>query len=178
MDIIDLIKTDSSRAITDIAVELMGTDEKIFARLISISIEEKVPLCWRAARVIDLACEKHKYLFESYINTIINSFDKFKSDGQKRIYLRIISRYRLNQAIHEAAKLINICLDYLTYSQESIAVKAFAMEIIYNISKDEPDLQNELMLIIEDRMQFYSAGLKSKGRRILKDLQIMQSANY
>jgi hypothetical protein len=42
--------------------------------------------------------------------------------------------------------------------------------VLANIAKDEPDLKNELRLMIEHRMQWESAAFKARGKMVLKQL--------
>ncbi len=51
------------------------------------------------------------------------------------------------------------------------AVKAFAMQILCNICEKEPELANELMMIIEDQIPHSSIGFKNRGTKILKLLR-------
>jgi hypothetical protein len=53
---------------------------------------------------------------------------------------------------------------------EPIAVKVFAMTMLANICKKVPELKNELKLIIEDQMPYGSAGFRSRGGKILRQL--------
>ena len=45
------------------------------------------------------------------------------------------------------------------------------MDIAYNIASDIPELKEELALVINDQMEFNSAGFKSRGKRILKKIK-------
>lgn len=44
------------------------------------------------------------------------------------------------------------------------------MTILHNLSKEHPDLKNELRVAIEEQMPYASAGFKSRGNKILKAL--------
>jgi hypothetical protein len=45
------------------------------------------------------------------------------------------------------------------------------MTVCANICKDIPELKEELILAIEDQLEFGSAGIVSRGRKIIKELQ-------
>ena len=45
------------------------------------------------------------------------------------------------------------------------------MTVLYNLCKKEPDLANELRILIEEQMLYGTAGFKSRGKRILKELK-------
>jgi len=45
------------------------------------------------------------------------------------------------------------------------------MTVIYNLTEQLPDLARELRLLIEDQYDLGSAGFKSRGKKVLKQLQ-------
>ncbi len=68
----------------------------------------------------------------------------------------------------------DICFRLLNDGKEPIAVKVFAMTVIFNIVKKYPELNEELKISIEEQMPFASAGFKSRGNKILKALLKME----
>jgi hypothetical protein len=55
---------------------------------------------------------------------------------------------------------------------EAIAVRAFSMTVLFNISKKEPDLKNELKLILAELVNSDSAAIKNRAKHILKEIDI------
>ena len=43
-----------------------------------------------------------------------------------------------------------MCFRFVLSSFESVATRVYSMEILYNITKHEPDLKNELILVLEE----------------------------
>ncbi len=64
-----------------------------------------------------------------------------------------------------------LCFNFLNSGQESIAVKANAMTVLFNIVKKYPDLKEELKITIEEQLPFGSTGFKNRGSKILKALK-------
>ncbi|MCK5279227.1 MAG: hypothetical protein KAQ62_19445, partial [Cyclobacteriaceae bacterium] len=58
----------------------------------------------------------------------------------------------------------------LNSGKEPVAVKVFAMTVLFNIVQVYPELSEELEISIEEQMPFCSAGFKSRGRKVLKAL--------
>ena len=54
---------------------------------------------------------------------------------------------------------------------EPIAVKVFAMTVAANICKHEPELKNELQLVIEDQLENASAGFRARAKKVFKQLR-------
>ena len=59
----------------------------------------------------------------------------------------------------------------LNSPNEPIAVKAFSMTVIFNLSKKYPDIVPELKASIEYLMPNASAGIKSRSNKILRAIQ-------
>jgi hypothetical protein len=53
-------------------------------------------------------------------------------------------------------------------SEQAIAIRAFAMGVIYSISKEYDELKNELKLVLEDLYTVGSSGLENRRKNILK----------
>ncbi len=67
--------------------------------------------------------------------------------------------------------ILDSCFKLLNSSDEPIAVKAFSMTVIFNLSKKYPDIIPELKVSIETLMPNASSGVKNRGKKILKAIQ-------
>ena len=96
-------------------------------------------------------------------------------DAVKRNTIRTLQDiYIPDHLLGEATDILfNIMMD----RNEPIANKVFTMTTLYNICKREPDLANELKIIIEDQMPYGSAGFKSRGLKTLKKLEALIEKN-
>jgi len=65
---------------------------------------------------------------------------------------------------------MNSCFSFIESVSTPVAIKAFSLTTLYNLSKSYPEIKNELKLIIEERWDDETAAFKSRGRRILKQL--------
>ena len=64
----------------------------------------------------------------------------------------------------------NICFDFLISKEIPVAIKAFSMTVLANIAQKEPDLKNEIISTIQIMLPYGSAGIQSRGRKVLKQL--------
>lgn len=174
-DLIKLLSVDSSRAIADMVKEKVGNNPVSFDKLLDISLTTKPPICWRAARVIDLCSQIHNELFIPYVELIVNKLIKFDNSSMKRIYLHVLLSYTAFIKSEQVAQLINVCFNWLNSEQEAIAVRVYSMYLLSKIAEKEPDIQNELLLILEDKMPYFtSGGLISATRKTIRKIQKMQ----
>ena len=66
--------------------------------------------------------------------------------------------------------MVNLCFDYIFSPVEKPAVKASSLTILANLSKEYPDIKQELKTIIEDRWNVETAAFRARGKKILKSL--------
>ena len=61
---------------------------------------------------------------------------------------------------------------YLEDPSVSIAVRAFSIRVLGKICKKEPDLKEELRILLEDMLEFEKApGIITSGRDVLKQIR-------
>ena len=64
----------------------------------------------------------------------------------------------------------NVCFKILLSNKEEVAQQAYAMSVLYNIAKKEPELKNEIKLVIEDMLPHGSPAILARGKRVLAQL--------
>jgi hypothetical protein len=63
--------------------------------------------------------------------------------------------------------VVNAAFDILQSAHGSIAAKAFAMTVIAEIARKEPDLKNELLIVLDEILANpSSAGIRSRAQRV------------
>ena len=174
----DLLMVETSRRNTDLVADLILQKHDLFGLLIKIFLKNEDPVSRRAAWVADKVTEKMPELLPSCTGLIIENLAGFSHDGMKRQSLRMLTRADLTP--DQMGSLINLCFDWLTNLNESVAVKVYSMDILYRISQSEPDLKQELAESIEWRIGEEKPGYQSKGRKILKKLyaELNSSSKY
>ncbi len=67
-------------------------------------------------------------------------------------------------------EVVTLCFDYLMNPSAPTAIHAYAMGILLHISREEPDLRNEMRAVIERLVPVGSAGVAARARRVLSRL--------
>ncbi len=168
MNIEDALKSDSSRVLADMTAKAVVENPEQFETLIDLSFTRKSPISWRAARVADLCTELQPDIVLPYLSVLTERFPEMKCDSLRRSYSRLLIKFTDNIPEEHLVKIIDKCSEWIMSQDVAVAVKANCMQILYNISEKIPELKNELILIIEDQMPIGTAGLKSKGKTLLK----------
>jgi hypothetical protein len=124
---------------------------------------------WRATWLMDKVYDVDPNLVRPYIPKMIALIPELEDESKQRQYLKLISCELLPQDI--SGEFISRCFDLLINATTAVAVKVHAMQILYNFSFIEPDIKNELALILEEQMEHGTAGFCSRARKLLKKLK-------
>jgi 8-oxo-dGTP diphosphatase len=145
----------------------------IFRKLLEYSYSEDQKLAFHASWTLSKACDKYPEMIEPFLPKIVESLGKFNNESTLRSFLRILSLCDIDKL---NSKQQGILADYsfaaLNSAASAIAIKAYSMEILYRLSLIYPDLVPELVASINKVLEYKSAGITSRGRQILKKLDI------
>lgn len=155
-------------------VHWIGTDQDRFDQLVDLLIHGEKVESQRAAWVFHHSAEAHPELVRPHFKSLLDHLRPPVSDSVKRGILRALGQQELPEAFMGIAA--DYCFDFLPDPKETIAVRVYAMNILWNICQKEPDLSEELALLIEDQLPYWSAGLKSRGKKILKWIKDMKKS--
>lgn len=169
---LESILSDSSRSLADYVTATVGNDPQLFTRLYDLSMQQKRQVSMRAARVMDFACERHPELIRPFLKKIIRDLPGLKDDSVKRIFMHILIRHSWVEEERLMGRMVDTLFRWLQDEAQPIAIKAYAMVILENITLLHPDLKNELALVIEEALPYWtSAGLQVQGKRTIRNLR-------
>lgn len=143
----------------------------IFLKLLEYSISPDKKLAFHSSWTLSKACDKFPELIYPYLSQIVESLDKIDNESALRSFLRILSFSdlgKLNKGQH--GLLADFCFNVLKSGFSAIAVKAYSMEILYQLSLIYPEFANELSASILILLEDASAGIAARGRIVLKKL--------
>ena len=169
MDLRSLLADMPSSTEKDLLVEEVIQSQAHFNTLVDLALHEKDPVAWRAAWVLDGSDEKKHGLARKHISAIVSALPQLESKGTLRSLLRLLSRHRIPE--RDQGLLIDLCFSYLVSEQYPVAVKAHAMQIIYHHVLLYPELKKELITVLRDQADNNSVGFKSRGNRLIKQME-------
>lgn len=147
---------------------VIGSSPEMYRDLMNIALSQELPVCWRAAWIMDHLSELHPSLPEKYIEQLWRKIPD-QPDGVKRSILRMLCRYEIPEEQQGIAT--DMCLDWLLKESVPVAIKVFSMEILLNITRVYPELKEEFITILEDQMPNNSAGYKARAVKIIKAME-------
>ncbi len=143
----------------------------IFMKLFEYSLSADTKLAFHSSWAMTKVCDKYPDIIYPYLPDMIASLNNLNNESVLRSFLRIISLSKIekiNNSLHGI--LADFCFNMLKSGFSAIAVKAYSMEILYNLVVIYPELLNELTATINILEGDGSAGIIARGRMILKKL--------
>ncbi len=172
MDLKSEILRRHSKAHTMKIVHQIGNDSDRFGELVDLTLEGEAPYPQRASWVMRYCVEAHPSLILPHLKNLVKNLDQPIHDAVKRNTIKSLTYIEVPESLW--GEVADICFRLLASPQETVAVRVFAIEVLYEICKKVPELSGELKLVIEEHFQHGTAGFRSKARKILKDLAKLQ----
>lgn len=169
MDLRTAILKEHSKSQTLKIVDYIGESQELFDELITLFLADEYRVTQRAAWVLSHCAEARPQLMAPHLETLVMNLKKSNlHDAVVRNSVKILSELEIPETLQGHA--LDICFDYLLSQKLPVAIKVHAMQVVFNVSKNEPDLLQELKMVIEEQLPFGSAGFKSRGKRILQGI--------
>lgn len=169
MDLQKALLKDHSKAQASQIADYVGHNRALFKQLVYIYLAGPYGITQRAAWPISICVERHPELAIPHLKTILKHLNKVGiHNAVKRNTMRLLQFVDIPKPYH--GRVADICFRYLHDKKAAIAVKACSMTVLTHIVKQEPELGQELRIIIEDRLPYSSPGFAARARKVLKDL--------
>lgn len=168
--ITELLSTDSSRAVADMAVLAVGNDQAAFDVVFDLCINRPYPVNMRAARVLALSSEKHPELIIPYLGMITGLIISKTTGGVKRGLMKIIIDCVDINDIPDSGLLVDHCFKLILDSEQEYALRVYAMEIVFKTCRIVPDLKFELRQTLEMIEEDSPPSIRARAGMILKKL--------
>lgn len=140
---------DSSKQLIIISMKMCEEKPELFHPLLELAFAQNSKQSQRASRVVYYLIEKRPDLFGKYIDEIFSNLEKIKDESIKFCFLKIFTVCKLTEDEEKLGLLTKICFDSVEAKVERIAIKVYAIDILYRISQIYPDLKYELFYLLE-----------------------------
>jgi hypothetical protein len=169
MKIKELILEEHSKAQTDRIVQYVANDRKKFAELMNLFLNGEYRVSQRAGWPLSYCAQRYPELVKPYFRKLLDMLDKPGiHDAVIRNIVRILQYVEIPSSLH--GRLMNKCFEYISSNSTPVAIKAFSLTVLENLSKHYPGISQELKLVIEERMPHETAAFSSRAKKILKKL--------
>lgn len=167
MDIKKALLAEHSKKQCDKIVKYIGNDAGKFSGLMKLFFEGEYRVVQRAAWPMCYCVASQPELIRPYFSKIINNLDKKNlHNAVPRNSLRLLQGIKIPKRYH--GKLMNICFAQIQSNETPVAIKAFSITILQNLSEYYPDIISELKFLIKDRWERETPAFRSRAKNILK----------
>lgn len=158
-------KAQAMRIATDAA-----DSEMVLRELVDCFISNDTRLTQRAAWSLSWVAQKNPEAIQPYIDIIVSQISRPEAnDAVIRNSLRILEDIEIPEQFH--GEVLNACFDFIQKKHTAVAIKAFSLHVIFNLSKLYPEIRNELKLVIQENIEFETAAFRSRGKKLLAKLK-------
>ena len=159
-----------SRENINILIGYLIENPKHIDQLIAIGLCEQKKESWRAIWIADKIHEKKPELIRPYIDQMIAALETTNNDSKLRHLMKLISLNTIPRK--KLSFLLDLCIREFSNAERPTAIRVHAMQILFEISENEPDFKPELVHLIEHEMEHHaSAGINARGKNLLKKLR-------
>jgi len=149
-------------------IAYIGQDPERFAAFMAHYFGPHTRLAEQASAVVSLCLDAHPGLARPYLDQLIQALQGPLPVAVRRNTLRLLQHQPIPPPWQ--GLVADLCFDYLA-SQEPPGTKAFALTVLANLAKEEPDLNQELRLVIEDQLPYASPSFRSRAAKILQGME-------
>lgn len=165
----EILKEHSKRQALKIA-KWIGDDRRRFKELMELFLHGEYRVTQRSAWIVSLCADRYPRLITPWLPAMLKKMQEpGVHDAVKRNVVRILAGIDIPRSLLGA--IVTLCFGYLNSASEPIAVKVHSMTVLFNAAKREPDLMHELQGAIEQMLPFVGPALRSRGRKILRQIE-------
>jgi hypothetical protein len=169
MELRALILREHSRAQTDKIVKYIDDNPERFAELVRIFLAGPYRVTQRAGWPLAYCVERHPELIKPHLKPILDHLKKPDiHDAVKRNTLRLLQFIDVPKRFH--GRVADICFEFLQNKKEPIAVRCFSLTVLGSIAAANPELKQELAMIVEDQLPYATPGFAVRAKRVLQSL--------
>jgi len=158
-----------SKAICSSIVDWIGNNQSRYDELVQLFLHDEYKVVQRAAWPLSEAVTKHPLLVQKHLGPILQYLDQpGLHDAVKRNITRLLQYIAIPEKFQ--GHVMNLCFTCLLSPQEKIAVKAYSLTVLQQLSRQYPEIKQELKAIIEDRWEFETPAFHARAKKILKEM--------
>lgn len=150
-----------------VIVSYIGYSPERFAELMALFLGDNYRTAQRASWAVGYCAEYRPDLVGPYLEKMIDLLKRKDAHvAVKRNVVRLLQFIKIPNNLRGMA--FSHCYDLLGNPNEAVAIRCFSMTVAFNIAKNEPDLLNELKVIIAECIEHSpKPGFCSRARKIL-----------
>jgi hypothetical protein len=149
--------------------DYVGNNPTRFKSLLEVFLKGPFRVSQRASWPLNMCVERHTKLINPHFKSVLRmAATPGVHDAVKRNIFRMLQFVTIPKK-HQG-QVADIAFKFLMDTKEPVAIRVFAMSVLANIAMEEPDLKEELRIVIEDGLPYGSPAYVSRAKKTLKQL--------
>lgn len=170
MDIRQALLKEHSKQQTMSIVRYVGNDPQRFRELMTLFLGEEYRVTQRSAWALSYVINKYPSLIAPYLAQTIDLLGRPKAPpAVARNILRFLQHMDVPEELQ--GRLMDRCFSLVVAPGTPIAIKAFSLTVLHNLSRQYPEIAPELEAVIRDRWDYETPAFHSRAKVILKSLE-------
>jgi hypothetical protein len=158
-----------SKANCDSITRWIGHSQQRFDELFHLFLQDEYRVVQRAAWPLSYAIIAHPQFIKKHFAGLLKNLQKPGiHDAVKRNTIRLLQDIEIPKKYQ--GRVMDICFGYIASPGEPVAVKAFSLTVLGNLSRQYPEIIPEIKLLIEENYERETAAFKTRAKKFLKQL--------
>jgi hypothetical protein len=167
MDLESTLLEEHSKAQCNKVVAYIGNSKERFAQLMKLFFESEYRVTQRAAWPMSYCVRKHPQLIRPYFKKLLNKLgNPGEHDAVIRNIVRLLQEVDIPEEFH--GRVMTHCFNFIQSNETAVAIKAFSLTILKNLSQKYPEIIPEIKTIIEERWEYETAAFRARAKSFLK----------
>ena len=169
MNLKEKILSEHTKTNREEIVNWIGSNQTRFDELVKLFLGNDKLITQRSGWPLSFAGIAHPEFIPKHLRKLVTNLkQKDLHDAVKRNTIRHLQGISIPEKYQ--GDVMNICFDFIISPTEKPAIKAFSLTVLENLSKEYPEIKQELKTVIEDRWDYETAAFHSRAKIILKNL--------
>ena len=167
MNLREKILQEHSRKQCDEIVAWVGSSQKRFDELFLLFMSDEFIVVQRSAWMVSYCLEANsKFVEKHFDNLVLQLQNPEVHNAVKRNTIRALQHLEIPEK-HKGT-IMNCCFNFVEDINEKAATKAFALTVLFNLSKEYPEILPEIKLLVQERWDVEGAAFRSRAKWFLK----------
>jgi hypothetical protein len=162
----EMILEEHSKTQTDKIIAWVGIDQRRFDELVKLFLGDEYRVTQRAGWPLSYIAIAQPALAKKHLKKLVENLRQPNlHNAIKRNTLRFLQQTDITKSLQ--GELMDHCFRFIETVNEPVAIKAFSLTILHNLSKQFPEILPEIKAIIADQIDHQTAAFTSRAKVFL-----------
>ena len=166
MNIREALLTEHSKRQTMRIVRYIDDDPEKFKELMQNFLGPTYRVSQRAAWAVNYCAEHHPELVKPYFAKLVEQLERDDVHvAVRRNVARMLQFVEIPERLR--GQVFDACFNLVDDAEQPVAVRVFAMTVAAQIARNEPELLNELRLLVKKHAPHTTIAFRVRAKRVL-----------